>query len=301
MTIVQGGPTLEACLEALNHQVDAPPLQVIVPYDDSVDIEPAKTRFEAAQRTDCRFEFVGIGAIETGRPPGHPAGQHELFDRRRAAGLARATGELVAILEDRGVPRPDWAATAQRLHALPHAVIGGVVDNGVDNLLHWAVYFCDFSRYAPPVEAGPREYVTDVNVCYKRSAIERTKDLWTDRYHETTVHWALQRDGETLYLSSELVVDQMRGQLSLTDLLVERYHWGRLFAYTRAKEASLPARLSYAAATPLLPGVLLVRHLRSQADKPKNRVRFLKAAPVVAALLTSWCLGEASGYLTGRP
>ena len=190
MTIVQGGPTLEACLEALGHQVDAPNLQLIIPFDDTVaDLAPIRQRFEAASRPGCVYEFIDLGAIETDRAPEHPAGQHELFDRRRAAGLAHARGALIAILEDRGVPRPDWAATAARLHRMPHAVIGGVVDNGVDRLLNWAVYFCDFSRYAPPVDAGPRDYVTDVNVCYKRHAIDRTKDLWQDRYHETTIHW----------------------------------------------------------------------------------------------------------------
>jgi hypothetical protein len=240
--------------------------------------------------------------VPTTRAAEGPAGQHELFDRRRAAGLTAATGDVIAILEDRGVPNLQWARTMVHLHdRLPHAAIGGAIENGHDGLLQWAVYFCDFNRYQRPFPAGPRPYVSDVNIGYKRRALEATADLWRDRYHETTVHWALQRAGEMLYLTPELLVEQVRDSLRLGGLIRERFAWGRLFAYTRAREASPAARAALAAFAPLLPVLLLARHTRLQIGKRVRLGRFLRAAPIVLALLVAWSLGEAVGYITAEP
>ena len=30
----------------------------------------------------------------------------------------------------------------------PYAAIGGAIENGIDQLLNWAVYFCNFGGYA---------------------------------------------------------------------------------------------------------------------------------------------------------
>ena len=296
VTVVDGGETLARCLTALATQQGGPSLEVIVPWDDSVPgMESLAARFPA-------FKFLPLGNLETQRPKFGPAGQHELFDRRRSAGLTVATGELVAIVEDRGVPRLDWAFQLADLHQrMPHAVIGGGVENGRDRLLNWAVYFCDFGRYQLPFEAGPREYVTDVNIGYKRRAIEQTRELWKDRYHETTVHWALIRAGETLYLSNEFAVDQMRDDLTVRRLMGERLGWGRLFAYTRARETGIGKRVVLAALAPVLPLLLFARLFRHQLQKRRTLGKFLAASPLVALLLAGWSLGELVGYLTGRP
>jgi hypothetical protein len=294
VTVVDGGETLRRCLRALDAQQDAPPLEVIVPFDDSrPEVRRMAGEFPA-------FTFLDLGAIPTVRSAESAAGQHELFDRRRAAGLRAATGELIGMLEDRGAPRPDWAAVVTRLHAHPYAVIGGAVENGRDRLLNWAVYFCDFGRYRLPLAAGPAEYVTDVNLCYKRRALAATEPLWRDRYHETTVHWALRRAGETLFLNPEMVVDQFRENLQLRGLLSERFAWGRLFAYTRAREASAAKRGLLAALGPALPFVLFLRQLRLQHRKGSLR-QFAAASPGVFVLLCSWCAGEIVGYITARP
>jgi hypothetical protein len=294
VTIVEGGGVLEESLRALAAQQDPPDMEVIVPWDDSVvAIHSLESRFP-------QFRFLAIGAIATARAAGTAAGQHELFDRRRAAGLAAAGGDVVAIIEDRGVPRPNWASALVRAHASrPNLVVGGAIENGRDALLNWAVYFCDFSRYQLPFAPGPREWVSDVNIGYKRQALDRTRELWRDRYHETTVHWALQRAGESLFLTPEFVVDQMRGRLRLGGLMVERLAWGRLFAYTRAREISGWRRVALAAAAPFLPFLLFARHARTQVAKRVALGKFIRASPIVLLLLAAWSLGEIAGYVTG--
>ena len=296
MTIVDGGAALERCLTALAAQDAPPPLEVLVPYDDSVPgIEPLRARFPA-------FRWLPLGPVSTDRQQDSQAGQHELIDRRRSAGLGAAGGDLVAILEDRGVPSPHWARTIVALHErLPNAVIGGAIDNGRDATLNWAVYFCDFGRYQPPFEPGPRPYVSDVNVSYKRRALEQTRELWQGRYHETTVHWALQRAGEQLYLSPEFGVHEIRDDLRLRGLLSERLGWGRLFAHTRAREIGTVKRLALAGLAPVLPVLLFTRLILHQRRRHQTMGPFLRAIPIVVLLLGAWSLGEAAGYLTGRP
>ena len=122
-----------------------------------------------------------------------------------------------------------------------------------------------------------------------------------DRYHETTVHWALVRAGETLYLSNEFAVDQMRDDLSISRLLGERLGWGRLFAYTRARETGMGKRLVLAALAPVLPLLLLARLSRHQVQKRRTLGKFILASPLVALLLAGWSVGEMVGYLTARP
>lgn len=296
VTIVDAHDALLRCLDALATQDDPPEMEVLVPWDDSVPgMSSMAARFPG-------FRFLQMGNIATARPTATLAGQHELFDRRRAAGVAAASGDVIAILEDRGVPRPDWARKVVQLHTeLPHSVIGGAVENAVDSPLQWSVYFCDFGRYQRPFAAGPRAYVTDVNVSYKRAALQRTSTLWRERYHETTVHWALQRAGETLYLTPELVVEQHRDTLRLGALIAERFSWGRLFAYTRARETNVAKRLALAVFAPVLPVILLARLARSQRSKRVTFRKFLSVSPLVLMLLVAWSLGELVGYVTSRP
>ena len=295
VTIVDGGRALGECLRALQAQEDAPKLEVLVPFDDTARPSPR------VMADHPQVLFIDLGALNTDRPHDHPAGQHELFDRRRSAGLSAAAGEIVAMLEDRGVPRRDWAHEVAEAHRHPDAVIGGAVENGVDSWLNWAVYFCDFGRYQLPFDAKSSSYVTDVNVSYKWKVLDQTRALWQDRYHETTLHWALQRGGVRLFLSPRIVVDQVRTDLRVGSLLGERWHWGRLFAYTRAREIGKLQRWLLAGLTPALPFVLWLRLLRLQIDRGRTLGRFLRLSPVVFVLLIAWSLGEAVGYGTRRP
>jgi hypothetical protein len=294
VTLVDGGDQLRHCLTALAKQAGAPPLEVLIPYDDSVgDLAALRNEFSG-------FQFIALGPVATERRSASAAGQHELFDRRRAAALAVATGEIVAMLEDRGVPRPEWAATLCELHRRhPHEVIGGAVDWAGQGVLSWAVYACDFGRYASVHPEGSREFLTDCNLSYKRRALDATRSLWRERYHETQVHDQLRRDGVVLWFSPDAVVEEARAGLRLAPLLTERIAWGRLYGAIRLTGAPTGRRWLQAMTAAVLPLLLYWRIVRRHAGRTPGRL--VMATPALLLLLAAWTLGECAGYLTGEP
>jgi hypothetical protein len=293
VTVVDGGTALRRCLSALAEQVGVPELEVLVPLDDAISAEEATVAsFDGVRR---------IPVATAGAEAATESGRHALYDRRRAAGVAHATGELVALIEDRVAPAPDWARTAVELHAAgDHAAVGGAVTAADRGAVHGAVYQCDYGRYAPPFDAGPSEYLSDVNVVYTRDALDETESLWADRFQETTVNWALRERGRSLHRSPRLVVELDRGRLRLGGLIGERIVWARVFAGTRVRSTGAGERLVLAVASPLLPLVLFARIARRELAAAGRRLRFLRSAPAIAVLLAAWSTGEFLGYVTGR-
>jgi len=293
VVIVDGGAQLDRCLSALATQTDPGDLEVVVPWDDTV----AGMANVAARYPQMRFP--AIGHIQLEHPASSHAGLHELYDKRRTVGLHEATGELVGMVEDRSVPRHDWVASARRLHReLPNGVIGGAMESGRDSLAGHADYLCDFYRFQPPLVAGPRDYVSYVNLCYKREVLERTRDLWKQSYYDLTVHRAVQDAGEELWLSPDLLVRQERGDgTRLGTLLGERFAWGCRFAQHRIA-ADSSGRLRFALQSPLVPLILWLRAMRAQPGKPA-RLRALLASPLVLLIFGAWGLGEFVGSVRG--
>lgn len=292
VTVVEGEPALSRCLDALAAQTIRTRLDVIVPYDETIaGVAPLSARYPWAR-------FVSMGRLASSSAL-NAFDQHGLYERRRAAGLRAATGGLVAMLEDRGRPQPDWAARMVELHArMPSAAIGGVVGHSGRGALRWALFFCDFGRYQPAMPEGPVEYLSDVNICYKRDALESVRELWQDIYQESTVNWALRRNGHTLHLSPAPVVTEERADAQYWPVMRERMHWARIFAHVRGREA--PSRVSclaWAAATPLLPTLLFVRHVRRQLTLGRYLGEFVRAAPATLLLLHCWSFGECIGYV----
>ena len=187
--------------------------------------------------------------------------------------------------------------SAHRAHS--HPAIGGAILNGNRGRVARAVFRCDFGRYCPPLDAGPANFVSDVNVSYKREVLNAVAETWRDGYHETGVHGAIRGRGELLWLDPSIVVEQRRGPIGLLPSLRERYAWGRLYAGKRTREVTRFRRAVLALLSPLLPLLLFSRQLRSDLQHPRSDS--IALLPLVALLLCAWSLGEAVGYWTGRP
>jgi hypothetical protein len=290
---VSRGEFLAAALERLREQVDAPRLEVIVPVDYSVaGVEELESRFPEAR-------FLPVeGTAELGLSD-EPGIAHLAIDRRRAVALAAATAPIVALTDEWTQPQVDWCAQLVRAHALPHAVIGGAVTCGRQRAVNWALFFMDAGRYQNPLPEGPAEFVTDVNVSYKRHILEQS-DVWRFEYHETQLHDELRSRGETLWLSPDIVVAVDRGWLRLGAALRERFAWSRLYAGRRAHEVGAARRALLTIGSPLLSILLLLRQCRLAWRRGQHRAELVRCLPILALMDLVWSVGECTGYLTGR-
>lgn len=282
---------LEPCLNALAKQTTAA-IEIIVPHLHSID------GIASLRRQYPSVRFLDVGDTRTSREVS--SGSREHHDELRARGIAAANGNIVALIEDHGIPAPDWAAEFIDSHRQPFAGVGGAVENDVNRLLNWAVYFCDFLRYQNPVQEGQTMIASDANVAYKRNALESIRPVWQESFHERVVNAAIQFEGGKLSLTPRAVVYQHRQALRLGIVLKERFIWGRSYAASRIRLASRLKRLLWGIGGPAIPGLILGRMVLIAWSKKRNLSVFMKALPITGMLVASWALGEMAGYLTGR-
>jgi hypothetical protein len=152
---------LAGCLAALSKQIDAPPMEIIVPHRQDVD------GIEALRKEFPQVTFLLVTDLATSSR----AGSREHHDILRARGLSAAHGDVLGLLEDHGRPDENWCAKVVAAHRKPYAAIGGAIENGLDRPLNWAVYYCDFGRYQNPLPPGESSCASDANVSYKRAAL----------------------------------------------------------------------------------------------------------------------------------
>lgn len=292
ITVVSGKDAVRRCLLALRPQVQTVAAEIIVPYDQwAVEVGEL-----AAEFPEANFHLIADSVASN-----VPAHQHRLYDRRRAVGLSLANGQIIAMTEDHAVPAADWVNQILLAHRQPFAVIGGAIENGVDRPMNWALYYCDFGRYGSPLPQGEIGYVSDVNVSYKREALETVRDVWRDEYHETTVHWTMRERGIELRLDPGLKVYQHRPPMTFGKAFRERTEWGRVFAETRVAAIALTQRIFFAAVAPLLPVVLLARVAKNMLRQHRTFGQMATTLPLTAGLLIGWAWGEFVGYVSGAP
>lgn len=271
---------LAHCLEALSAQSTTARFEVIVPADDKLG--------DTGRLRDAHPEvrFVDMPGRNT-------------YAEMRAAGAREAGGRLLAVTEDHCLPDPDWVDNIVSEHNGPHLAIGGTVaKNAPDKTLNWAVYFLDYLRYSPPAEGHETHELTDLNVSYKMDALQQIASVWQQEFHEPNVHAALGDLGGTLWLSPNVRVHQRRN-LTLGHALWDRYAFGRLFGSTRVAGVGLGKRLAYAAVTPALPALLVLRLFGHIRNKGVHMQAFIRALPAIVLLGSAWAWGEMIGYLTG--
>jgi hypothetical protein len=277
-------------LAALHEQVSPPTLEIIVPYAAPAGgIEQLHKRYPDVI-------FRPVGDLRSYQGPGC----REHHDELRSRGLAEARGEIVALLEDHGYPDRHWARNMWAAHRQDVAAVGGAIENAIDRPLNWAVYLCDFFRYHNPLPAGDSRLASDVNVSYKRAALDSIRPVIFPSFRETTVNRALVERGQRIAASPGAIVRQTRKNLRLTSALRERFIWGRSYAGGRSREIG-EKRLILGVLCPLLPAILIFRIAGTVFERRRLAGAFLKAFPLLVPLTASWSLGELVGYFTARP
>jgi hypothetical protein len=292
--LISGRPDdLRRCLGALARQTVAP-AEVLVPYDD------ACAAVTALQAEFPHVRFIRAEGLDTTAARAGASREHH--DTLRTIGLRAARSDFIALTEDHAHAAPNWCAgmVDALLHDPDAAAVGGAVECDSPSALNWAVWFCDFGRYQNPLPDGPAVFVSDSNVTYRRSALDRVRDAWQGDYHETAVHEAMVAAGLTLRTTSAVVVWQARTGLRWSTALVERFVWARSFAGTRAKLAP-SRRWVLAALSPLLPAVMTWRVVQITRVRGRHTSRLVGVLPHVVVLQSAWAVGELVGYLTADP
>lgn len=277
---VSGLPALRRCLDALARQDSAVVSEIVV-----VD------RCGDGTRDAIRRQFPGVHVLAAGPRTSIPA--------LRVQGIAAARGKVIAILEDHCNVAPGWMDTAARAHAAGHRVVGGAVENGsVRRLVDWAAFFCEYAPFMPPLLRGEAAAITGNNSLYDRALLEELGPELRDELWEWFLHRRLAARGARFHCEPALVVVHEK-EFSIGYFLAQRYHYSRSFTAMRLAGAPRWRRLAFAAATPLLPAVVLGRITATVARKGRHRGRFVQAFPLLVLFVLGWAWGDAAGALLG--
>jgi hypothetical protein len=277
---------LDKTLSALMGQVEAPPLEIIVPYHPRVrGIEALKTSYPAVN-------FFAVDLLKHYKPYGR-----DHHDELRSHGAAQASGDLLAFLEDHVVPDQTWANRIIASHQQEYAGIGGAIENDIDRPANWAVYFSDLGKYQNPLPAGESSYASTVNISYKKQDLEAIRQVWQETFNESVVNSILQANGSKLALSGEILVYQHRAHLNFSEALREFFIWGKSYGKIRSKGWTSGKKTTAALFAILLPFLLCTRMTLRVLQRKRFLVKFLIAFPLTVLCTTSWSLGEMAGYL----
>ncbi len=217
----------------------------------------------------------------------------------RAAGIAAATAPIVAMTSDACLPAAGWLDALRRAHAAGADAVGGAIENGsTDRLIDWAVFFCEYGRFMPPLPPRPVSDLPGQNVSYTRAALSRIADLVEQGTWEPLWHWRLAGSGARLVRDGSRVVTLSK-RFTFAGFTRERFAYGRSFAAQRLAGASALKRAAFAGGCVLLPIVVLVRLGRDLLPKRRHAGRLLLAVPYLVAFACVWAAGEAVGYAAG--
>ena len=266
------GMALEACLSGLEPQRDG--VEVLV-------CEGQKSP------TELRTRFPWACFVE--RPGG-------LVPELWSEGIARATGEIVALTIAPMLAAPNWIETI-REHHRRFDVVAGAIEPGLGlRLVDWAEYLCRYAKDMLPFEGHRCLDLPGDNASYKRPLLERMRELYEDGFWEPVVHRRLADEGVALWHTPEIVVRQGRSagaRLFWRQRLAHGRHYGR----ERGAEFGRGRNLAGVLASPLVPLLLSLRVLRQVARKRRHGARAFLALPLILAFNVAWAIGEARGHL----
>jgi len=218
-----------------------------------------------------------------------------------AAGVREAQGAVVVFAEDHCFPEPGWAEALLQGYRTPDvAAVGPVFRNAnPGTLMSWCDFVIGYGMWIDPSTSGDQPFLAGHNSSYRREILldfgARLEELLEA---ETVLCLELRAQGFRL-------VVEPRARAAHTNFgrfgvwLPVQYHCGRVFAAERARGWGWAKRAFYAAASPLIPGVRLVRalgHLR-RAEPP--RPSLARAAPLLGLGLAADGLGQLVGYVAG--
>lgn len=211
-------------------------------------------------------------------------------------GIARATGEIVALTIGQMLPAPTWIETIRDQHRRFDAVAGGIDPSTELRLSDWAEYFCRYARDMLPFAGHECLDLPGDNASYKRPLLERTREAYEDGFWEPVVHRRLAAEGVVLWHTPEIIVRQGRSG-GVRPFWQQRLAHGRHHGLERGADVGRGRNLVRVLASPLVPILLSLRILRQVSQKRRHGTRAALALPLILAFNVAWAIGEARGHL----
>jgi GT2 family glycosyltransferase len=235
--------------------------------------------------------FAAVRVVETG--------EFRSVGRANAAGVRAAVAAVVALAEDHCFPDPDWAERLLAAHAGPWAAVGpGVRNANPGSAVSWADLLIGYGPWLLPSPARDAEFLPGHNSSYKRDLLLALGDRLEERLEaETLLHWELRAAGHRLRFEPAAAVAHTNFS-RWRSWVPAQFHNGRLFAGLRARGRSPGWRALYAAGSPLIPAVRLLRIWRGLPSREIRR-RGVAALPALAVGLAVDALGQLLGYAFG--
>lgn len=270
---------LEKTLDSLRVQAEGADTEVI-----------AVCNFEAKSEVTQRFPFVRCVTLSS----------DTTVPELRARGIRLARGEIIALVEDYCTLDERWCAEIKKAHQSQHPVVGGSVENRCpDRPLNWAVYFCDYGRYMAPVQGGPAQTLSGMNVSYAREVLREVQESFRDGFYEAFANEEIKRCGHPLHLEPSAVAYLAR-DYRFREIVRSYFHLARAFAGQRVTDSALPKRVMFVLGSCVLPILLPGRIVLGTIRKRRYFAQLLRSLPYLFALTSSWSAGEFCGYLFGE-
>jgi hypothetical protein len=270
---------LEPVLVALAHQ-STPAAEIIV-----------ATRLAESDQTRLSETFPAVRLI--------PAPSDTTIPVLRALGIRASRGEVVLVTEDHCIPSAVWIARAAASIANGNSIVGGPVENiWPSRLRDSAAFLTEYSGVVRPAADGVRNVIPGNNVAYRRDVALEIAECLNEGLWESFALERISAHGHRVAFDRDMLVYHCR-PFDFRYFVGQRFHFCRSWAGMSRRFIPRLARAARAAASVLLPWVLLVRSWRNLAIRKRLTARFAVCAPLIFVYFCVGAAGEILGYALG--